>query len=38
MNELGAQIPPMLTGEVEIEPGMKALGDRVRELNARYQG
>jgi lactose/L-arabinose transport system substrate-binding protein len=38
MNELGAQIPPMLNGEVEIEPGMKALGDRVRELNARYQG
>jgi len=27
-----------MSGEVEIEPGMKALGDRVRELNARYQG
>jgi ABC-type glycerol-3-phosphate transport system substrate-binding protein len=38
LNEIGAQIPPMLTGEVEIEPGMKALGDRVRELNSRYQG
>ena len=36
--EIGAQVPPMLNGEVEIEAGMKALGDRVRELNARYQG
>jgi ABC-type glycerol-3-phosphate transport system substrate-binding protein len=38
MIEIGAQVPPMLNGEVEIEAGMKALGDRVRELNARYQG
>ena len=36
--EIGAQVPPMLNGEVEIEAGMKALGDRVRQLNARYQG
>jgi len=36
--EIGAAMLPMMSGEVEIEPGMKALGDRVRELNARYQG
>jgi ABC-type glycerol-3-phosphate transport system substrate-binding protein len=38
MIEVGAQTMAMVQGEVEIEPGMKAVGDRVRELNQRYQG
>lgn len=37
-NEINAQALPMLKGEVAIEVGMKAIGDRVRELNKRYQG
>lgn len=38
LNEIGAAMLPMMNDEVEIEPGMKELGDRIRELNARYQG
>jgi len=38
MTELGAAMMPMMQGDVEIAAGMKAVGDRVRELNKRYQG
>lgn len=38
LTEVGTAMLPMMSGEVEIEPAMKELGDRVRELNARYQG
>jgi ABC-type glycerol-3-phosphate transport system substrate-binding protein len=37
LNELGAQMMPMMDGEVEIAAGMKMVGDRVRDLNKRYQ-
>ncbi len=37
LNELGAQMMPMMDGEVEVAAGMKAVGDRVGEVNARYQ-
>ncbi len=38
MTEVGAAMIPMLNGEVDIPTGMKQVGDRVRELNKRYQG
>ena len=38
LNETGAAMLPMLNGETPIPEGMKALGDRVRSLNERYQG
>lgn len=34
---LSAEMLPMLTGDTDVVAGMKAVGDRVRELNARYQ-
>ncbi|HEX2910868.1 MAG TPA: extracellular solute-binding protein [Chloroflexia bacterium] len=37
MTELGGAMLPMLRGQTPIESGMKAVGDRVRELNKRYQ-
>jgi lactose/L-arabinose transport system substrate-binding protein len=36
--ETGAAMIPMMNGDTSIADGMKALGDRIRELNARYQG
>jgi ABC-type glycerol-3-phosphate transport system substrate-binding protein len=38
MNETGAAMMAMMNGDTPIPDGMKQLGDRVRELNARYQG
>jgi ABC-type glycerol-3-phosphate transport system substrate-binding protein len=38
LTETGAAMIPMMNGETSIADGMKALGDRIRELNARYQG
>jgi len=35
--EVGAAMLPMMDGSVEIAAGLKAVGDRVRELNTRYQ-
>jgi hypothetical protein len=38
MQEVGKGLLPIFKGTVEVEPGMKAIGDRVRDLNKRYQG
>ncbi len=38
LNEIGAAMMAMMSGDTAIPDGMKQLGDRVRELNARYQG
>jgi len=37
VSETGAQMPDMLKGKIDIETGMKTLGDTVRRLNDRYQ-
>jgi ABC-type glycerol-3-phosphate transport system substrate-binding protein len=37
LEEVGLAMMPMLEGGTDIPTGMKELGDRVRELNARYQ-
>lgn len=37
MTELGGAMMGMLKGSTPIESGMKTVGDRVRELNKRYQ-
>lgn len=34
---LAADLMPILRGEVEVAAGLKTVGDRVRELNQRYQ-
>jgi lactose/L-arabinose transport system substrate-binding protein len=37
VTEVGVAMMPMMEGSVDIAEGMKEVGDRVRELNARYQ-
>jgi ABC-type glycerol-3-phosphate transport system substrate-binding protein len=37
LEEIGLAMMPMLEGSTDIPTGMKEVGDRVRELNARYQ-
>lgn len=37
LTTVGAGIVPILEGEVEVASGLKELGERVREINTRYQ-
>jgi lactose/L-arabinose transport system substrate-binding protein len=37
LQEVGAAMIPMMEGSTEIGAGMKEVGDRIRELNKRYQ-
>jgi lactose/L-arabinose transport system substrate-binding protein len=38
LTEIGSAMMPMMNGDVAVADGMKAIGDRVRKLNERYQG